>query len=401
MTSYDVITVGGGFAGTALATTLARHGLKILVLEQETAFRDRIRGEAMQPWGGAELHHLGLYDLLAQSCGHELSWFDLFMGPHQVAHRELTSTTPQGLPGFAFYHPAMQDVLAQAAEAAGAEVRRGVRVAGLEPGSPPTLHVETAGGPTEKVSARLVVGCDGRRSMVRRWAGFERRSDPAGQRIAGLLFENAQALPSDTCQLVINSQLGRITGLFPQRGGRVRAYLCWHDGDSMQFQGDKDIRRFVEESIRTGALAEYYEGAQPNGPLATFDAADTWVEHPYRNGVALIGDAAASSDPSHGCGMSLAIRDVRVLTECLLANTDWEHAGHTYAAEHDRYYGVMHRVTRWITELYLQQGPQAEARRERAFPRHAEDPMRVPDHIASGPDLPADDTVRRRFWGEC
>src|SRR4051794_3363481 len=301
MTSYDVITVGGGFAGTALATTLARHGLKILVLEQETAFRDRIRGEAMQPWGGAELHHLGLYDLLAQSCGHELSWFDLFMGPHQVAHRELTSTTPQGLPGFAFYHPAMQDVLAQAAEAAGAEVRRGVRVAGLEPGSPPTLHVETAGGPTEKVSARLVVGCDGRRSMVRRWAGFERRSDPAGQRIAGLLFENAQALPSDTCQLVINSQLGRITGLFPQRGGRVRAYLCWHDGDSMQFQGDKDIRRFVEESIRTGALAEYYEGAQPNGPLATFDAADTWVEHPYRNGVALTGDAAASSDPSHGC----------------------------------------------------------------------------------------------------
>src|SRR3954452_23384342 len=74
---------------------------------------------------------------------------------------------------------------------------------------------------------------------------------------------------------------------------------------------------------------------------------------------------------------------------------------HAYAAEHDRYYGVIHRVTRWFTELYLQQGPQAEARRERAFPRHAEDPMRVPDHIASGPDLPADDTVRRRFWGEC
>src|SRR5689334_16776488 len=124
MTSYDIITVGGGFAGTALATTLARHGLKILVLEQETSFRDRVRGEAIQPWGVAELDRLGLYNLLAHSCGHELPWFDVFMGPHQIAHRDLMSTTPQGRPGFAFYHPAMQHLLAQAAEDAGAEVRR-------------------------------------------------------------------------------------------------------------------------------------------------------------------------------------------------------------------------------------------------------------------------------------
>src|SRR3954447_23053182 len=153
MTSYDVITVGGGFAGTALATALALHGLKILVLEQEATFRDRVRGEAMQPWGAAELQKIGLYDLMAQSCGHALPWFDLFMGPHQIAHRNLMSTTPQGLPGFAFYHPVMQDVLAQAAESAGAEVRRGVRVAGVEAGSPRTVQIVTASSGTEKLNA--------------------------------------------------------------------------------------------------------------------------------------------------------------------------------------------------------------------------------------------------------
>jgi 2-polyprenyl-6-methoxyphenol hydroxylase-like FAD-dependent oxidoreductase len=47
------------------------------------------------------------------------------------------------------------------------------------------------------------------------------------------------------------------------------------------------------------------------GPLATFDATDNWVEHPYANGVAPIGDAASTSDPTWGQGMSLALRDVR------------------------------------------------------------------------------------------
>jgi menaquinone-9 beta-reductase len=39
------------------------------------------------------------------------------------------------------------------------------------------------------------------------------------------------------------------------------------------------------------------------GPLASFDGADTWVEHPFKDGLALIGDAGASSDPSFGQGL--------------------------------------------------------------------------------------------------
>lgn len=45
----------------------------------------------------------------------------------------------------------------------------------------------------------------------------------------------------------------------------------------------------------------------------SFDAADRWVDHPYHAGVVLIGDAAAASDPCFGCGLSLTLRDVRVL----------------------------------------------------------------------------------------
>ena len=81
-------------------------------------------------------------------------------------------------------------------------------------------------------------------------------------------------------------------------GGRVRAYLVQTKATSIRLQGAADIPRFIEESVRSGAPAEWYTGAKAVGPLATFDGADTWVEHPYKEGLVLIGDAAASSDPA-------------------------------------------------------------------------------------------------------
>lgn len=57
--SFDVITVGGGLAGSTLATELARAGHKILVLEREPRFKDRVRGENMLPWGVAAARRLG------------------------------------------------------------------------------------------------------------------------------------------------------------------------------------------------------------------------------------------------------------------------------------------------------------------------------------------------------
>ncbi|MFP3435856.1 FAD-dependent monooxygenase, partial [Paraburkholderia sp. SIMBA_061] len=79
-------------------------------------------------------------------------------------------------------------------------------------------------------------------------------------------------------------------------------------------------------------------------PLAAYPGADCWVKHPYRDGVALIGDAAATSDPSFGCGLALTLRDVRVLRDCLLSNDDWHAAAEDYARQHDAYYAALHRI---------------------------------------------------------
>ena len=216
--------------------------------------------------------------------------------------------------------------------------------------------------------------------------------------MAGLLVENCSA-PEEIAHLYINSRLGRIVGIFPQGKGKARCYLGFH-ADDQRYQGAADIARFIADSQTAGAQPAFLAGVQPAGPLATFSGAQTWVEHPYRDGVALIGDAAAASDPTWGQGLGLTLRDVRVLRDQLQANSDWDAAGHAYAHEHDRYTHVIHTVDNWMAEFHLETGREADARRARALPLIAQDPTRAPDHGFSGPELPFGEEVRRRFFAE-
>ena len=68
MPDFDIITVGGGLGGAALAKVMAEQGARVLVVEREHQFKDRIRGEWVSPWGGAEFQRLGLFDALLDTC---------------------------------------------------------------------------------------------------------------------------------------------------------------------------------------------------------------------------------------------------------------------------------------------------------------------------------------------
>jgi 2-polyprenyl-6-methoxyphenol hydroxylase-like FAD-dependent oxidoreductase len=352
----------------------------------------------MTPWGVAEAESLGIGELLRSGCGHELPWVDFFSGDTLMAHRPVAATTPQQLPCLTFYHPAMQEVLLEGAANAGAEVRRGASVQQVCPGSPPSV-IAQRNGRTEEVRARMIVGADGRSSMVCKTAGFHLARDPDRLLVAGVLLENV-SVPEDTAKIVIDSRAGRCATIFLQGKGRARCYFCYYKDSRSRMQGDSAFADFVESCKGTGADPGWYAGVEAAGPLASFEGADTNVKHPYRDGVALIGDAAATSDPSWGQGLSTTVRDARVLRDKLLANEDWDVAGHAYAEEHDRYCDVVHSVVGWYTELFLGLGPEAEARRARAMPLIAEDPTRQPDLLFSGPDMPADEHTRQRFFGE-
>jgi menaquinone-9 beta-reductase len=60
MHDADVVIVGAGIAGCALATTLARQGVSVLLLEKILQHVDRIRGERLAPWGVAPAAKIGV-----------------------------------------------------------------------------------------------------------------------------------------------------------------------------------------------------------------------------------------------------------------------------------------------------------------------------------------------------
>jgi 2-polyprenyl-6-methoxyphenol hydroxylase-like FAD-dependent oxidoreductase len=192
---YDLVTVGGGLAGSALAKTIAEAGARVLVLERETQFKDRVRGEGMLPWGVVEARALGIREELRITCGHDLFTWNVHLGPTPGPSRDLVTTTTAGTPALSFYHPDMQEVLLDAAARVGAEVRRGVTVSGVSPGTPPTVWLD-GNGRREEFSARLVIGADGRASRVRSWAGFEVKRDPQRLLVAGVLLDGT-TVPED------------------------------------------------------------------------------------------------------------------------------------------------------------------------------------------------------------
>lgn len=391
---YDIVTVGGGIGASALARAMAERGAKVLVLEQEQHFRDRIRGEYICPWGVAEAKQLGIFELLRSNCATELPWFDSGFGP-----RNLVETTPQQLPGLSFSHPEMQETLLAAAETAGADVRRGVCVQGIENGGQPVVST-LANGHTERIPARLVVAADGRNSAARKWLGFSAEKSAQPFLFAGVLLTDV-AGPPDGVVGIFNSELGTVAIVIPQGKGRCRAYFGYPSAAPYRMQGNDCLGLFFSECARAAPVfGELHASSKMAGPLASFEGGDMWVNDPYRDGVALVSDAAATSDPTFGQGMSLALRDARVLRDHLLVNSDWDRAGHAYAEEHATYFHNCHTSTAWFRQLFQEQSPEAALRRQNALPLIAEDLTRVPDHIFSGPEMPLDDSVRARFFGE-
>lgn len=396
--SYDAIVVGGGLAGSVLADQLARAGHDVLVLEREIRFKDRVRGENMLPWGVAAAKRLGIHDELVRAGGHPSSNFVMVTMGQLGPPRDMRVTTPGGDSMLNMYHPDLQETLLARAASAGAEVMRGATVLGLEsgPGRLPAVTFEYK-GLRQTLSSRIVVGADGRASLMRSWANFAVQRNPELLTIAGTLLSGTE-VPDDSTYLCMGPGIASFWA--PLGQNRSRVYFIYPGvAGRRALSGKTKVAEFLQSVQSVGVPHAWLDGAEPDGPLAEFDGADRWVESPAKNGVALIGDAAASSDPSWGCGLSLTVHDVEHLANALRATDDWDAALAQYAREHDEYFGALHRILSWMTELIWSAGPEADDRRARVFPRMMSDPRGFPDAAGLGPFGPSDEKARRLILG--
>jgi len=119
--SADVIVVGGGLAGSTLSAVLARQGRSVLMIERETKFKDRVRGESMLPWGVAAARRLNVFDDLVVAGAHRVPFFNTYAMGTMTEHRPLPETTPTSDGCLHMYHPDLQETLVATAVKAGAQ----------------------------------------------------------------------------------------------------------------------------------------------------------------------------------------------------------------------------------------------------------------------------------------
>ena len=322
----EIVVIGGGIAGGAFATVMARAGHDVLMLEITPEHRDVVRGEWLSPWGVIEAQRLGLYDIYRANGGHHLKrhiGYDETISPEEAEARPLIfgDVMPGSDGPLTLGHPKTCGLLNDAAVAAGARFLRGVRKTHVTPSAAPVVTFEHE-GVAHELKPRLVVAADGRHGKTAQQVGIAVQGDPPHHWFSGMLVEGADGWPADLQTVGTAGDVNFF--VFPQSGGKARLYLGAPLSQKDRFMGEDAPARFVKAFAldwlpNGGAIAN----AKPASHCFVYPNNDTWSDTPFAPGVVAIGDSAGHNDPTIGQGLSISHRDVRVVTDILKASNDW------------------------------------------------------------------------------
>lgn len=296
----DVVVVGGGPAGLAVAIGAAQRGLEVLVLEKRGWPIDKGCGEGLMPAGVRALERLGARSLLdAADCSS-------FIGVRYV--QEDGSDAEACFPrtdgeGLGIRRLALSSALARRANEAGATLRADAQVRSVTR-TEGRMRVSLG---DEIIDAGIIVAADGLHSSLRRAAGLD--VELAGPRRFGLRqhFRCAQGSPF----VEVHFAEGVEAYVTPVGTDRIGVAFLWEDGVSstpVSFSALLALFPVLQERLRDASPDSDPRGA---GPLLVGSRRCT------TDGMALIGDAAGYVDAITGEGLSLAFHCAEALSAIL------------------------------------------------------------------------------------
>ena len=308
----EVVVVGGGPAGAAAACFLAQRARDVLLLDAARFPRDKVCGEGVSPEAWPLLDLMGAAPRVRSLAPHPLRGMRL-VSPDGTAFCGEYRGRPR--PGLAVRRLALDAALLDSARDAGAEVREGVRVTGLLREAGSVVGVEAqAGGEAAIVRARVVVGADGRRSVVARTLSLLHEHRSLRRFAVRGYWEGMEAL-EEVGEMHVAG--GGYCGVAPLSPTLANVAFVLDRREMAPAAGD--LEGFYRTALRTRwpRLAERLDRARllgrPRaiGPLALECRA---VAAP---GVVLVGDAAGFYDPFTGEGVTLALRTAALAAAAL------------------------------------------------------------------------------------
>ncbi|KAL6531730.1 Squalene epoxidase 1 [Orobanche minor] len=313
----DIIIVGAGVAGAALAYTLGKEGRRVHVIERDLTEPDRIVGELLQPGGYLKLIELGLEDCVRDIDAQRVFGYALYKDGKNTKLSYPLEKFHSDVSGRSFHNGRfIQRMRNKAATLPNVRLEQGTVTSLLEEkGTVKGVQYKTKNGEEIATYAPLTIVCDGCFSNLRRSLCTPQVDIPSC--FVGLVLENCE-LPYANHGHVILGDPSPIL-FYPISSTEIRCLV--------------DVPGQKVPSIANGEMANYLKTVvAPQVPPELYDAFIAAIEKgniktmPNRSmpanphptpGAILMGDAFNMRHPLTGGGMTVALSDIVVIRDLL------------------------------------------------------------------------------------
>ena len=320
----DVIVVGAGPGGSSTAYHLARHGVRVLLLEKSEFPREKVCGDGLTPRGTKQLLRMGIDISPEAGWLHNKGLRCIGGGMRlELPWPELASTPNYGL---VRTRMDFDDILSKQAVKAGAELRTGVNVTGPvldAAGNAAGVTADTADGP-KTFRAPLVVAADGVSGRFPLALGLAKREDrPMGVAVRRY-YRSAVKADDDYLEswLELRSKEGG-DRLLPGYGwifglgdGRVNVGLGVLNSSTAY--GKTNYRRMLTDWLTSTPPDWQLDEEHADGSIlgAALPMGFNRVPH-YTRGVLLVGDSGGMVNPFNGEGIPYAMESGELAAEVI------------------------------------------------------------------------------------
>lgn len=313
----DVIVVGAGVAGAALAHTLAKDGRRVHVIERDLSEPDRIVGELLQPGGYLKLIELGLEDCVEDIDAQRVVGYALFKDGRNTRISYPLENYHSDVSGRSFHNGRfIQKMRKKAATLPNVHMEQGSVSSLLEEnGTIKGVQYKTKTGEEAKAYAPLTIVCDGCFSNLRRSLCKPKVDVPSC--FVGLILENCN-LPHPNHGHVILADPSPIL-FYPISSTEIRC-LVDVPGRKLPPLANGEMAKYLKTVVAPQIPPELHDAfvaAIGKGNIRTMPNR-SMPAAPYPTpGALLMGDAFNMRHPLTGGGMTVALSDIVVLRNLL------------------------------------------------------------------------------------
>ncbi len=350
----EVIVVGAGPAGSTVAALLTRAGHDVLLLDKATFPRHKACSEYINPAGARLLRTLGLEAEVLALGAHQMEAMLVHAPGGQRFLADFAGSEP-GRHALGLSRHKLDHLLLQHAHAAGATVCQGAhtrdvvldgrRVAGVE---------ATIDGSRQTLRAKLVIGADGRHSVVTRRLGLD--APVRWPRRTGLVAHYQGVSGLDRRGEMHVARHG-YAGLAPLEAGLTNVALVTNTSAVAARTGS--LEHFFENGLAAiPEVASKLSGATRVGGIRGVGPMAHRARRTAGDGFLLVGDAASFLDPFTGEGIYEGLRGAMlaasVTSSALHAGDLSAEALAPYRAARRRVFTAKRQVC-WIVQGFIHQ----------------------------------------------